>query len=95
MTQTLPPPTIIEAVSYIRWSSDKQGDGTSLPRQRKVNRDGAATMGWAITREIRDEGVSAFFGTNLEDGQLGEFIRQCEREGGHGKALTAKEGPLP
>lgn len=66
-----------------------------MPRQRKVNRDGAATMGWAITREIRDEGVSAFFGTNLEDGQLGEFIRQCEREGGHGKALTAKEGPLP
>ncbi len=90
MIQTLTPPPVIEAVSYIRWSSDKQGDGTSLPRQRKVTRGGAAAMGWPITREIRDEGVSAFFGTNLEDGQLGEFIRQCEREGGHGKALIVE-----
>jgi len=80
----------LDATGYIRWSSDKQSDSTSLPRQRRMIRECAADMGWTVSREIRDEAVSAFFGHNLGDGQLGNFIRQCEREGGDGRALIVE-----
>lgn len=61
------------AVSYARWSSGRQSRGSSSARQTKIATDYAARAGMILDRQIVDEGVSAFSGSNLEAG-LGAFL---------------------
>lgn len=61
------------AVSYARWSSGRQSRGSSSARQTKLAADYAARAGMVLDRQIVDEGVSAFSGSNLEAG-LGAFL---------------------
>ncbi|NUU65105.1 recombinase family protein [Enterobacteriaceae bacterium BIT-l23] len=63
--------------SYIRWSSSRQSEGTTLARQT------AAAKAFAVEHdleydEIRDEGVSAFRGKNSKRGALADFIAAVE-----------------
>ncbi|RWK58068.1 recombinase family protein [Mesorhizobium sp.] len=61
------------AISYARWSSGKQASGDSLARQTKNAEDFCISFGLTLDRQLRDDGVSAFKGRNLEQG-LGRFI---------------------
>ena len=65
-----------KAYSYIRFSSEKQRRGDSLRRQLEDSEAYAAANGLKIddTLKFRDEGLSAYDGTNLEKGALGRFI---------------------
>jgi len=80
----------MKAFHYIRWSSDKQSHGSTLRRQQNVIRKLSDEMNWSFEREIRDEAVSAYFGNNLDAGNLGDFIRLCEAEGGEGRVLVCE-----
>lgn len=68
-----------KAYSYIRMSSDPQTRGDSLNRQLTKTREFAAEQGWELDDRLRDMGVSAYKGKNVEDGALGEFIDLCKR----------------
>ncbi len=59
--------------SYIRWSSDKQANGSSLQRQLETARRVAHENGLELV-EIIDAGLSAFKSKHLEHGNLGAFI---------------------
>ncbi|QCT20595.1 recombinase family protein [Jejubacter calystegiae] len=70
-------PTMPKLFSYIRWSSSRQSEGTTLARQT------AAAKAFAVEHdleydEIRDEGVSAFRGKNSKRGALADFIAAVE-----------------
>ena len=69
---------IMEAVIYARWSSDEQGKGSTLSRQREDCLAMAETNGWKVIDEIVDDGVSAFRGVHADIGALGRFIRTVE-----------------
>jgi len=64
---------MIQAYSYIRWSSKKQSTGDSLERQLDYARNIASEHNLKLV-EIVDRGVSAFKGKNASDGELGRFI---------------------
>lgn len=63
--------------SYVRWSSEKQGQGTSHVRQVTQARQFAIEHGLNFV-EILDSGVSAFRGKNTTQGKLGDFIAAVE-----------------
>lgn len=68
---------MIQAYSYIRWSSKKQSTGDSLERQLDYARKIASEHHLELV-EIVDKGVSAFKGKNASDGELGRFIDAVE-----------------
>lgn len=69
-----------KAYSYIRMSTEAQLDGRSLPRQIEKSEKWASEHGLTLDTEInlRDIGVSAFDGSNIEKGQLGKFLQAIE-----------------
>ncbi|MBB3954812.1 recombinase family protein [Novosphingobium sediminicola] len=70
----------MEAWIYARFSSDKQADGYSLERQLTEGRAFVESMGWqhSAGRTIKDEGRSAFDGSNREEGAaLFDFERKA------------------
>lgn len=67
-----------KAYSYVRWSSDRQGAGDSLKRQRECSAEYAAREGLELDETLKDDGVSAFKGTNRRRGDLGIFLEQVE-----------------
>lgn len=85
----------MQVVPYLRWSSDKQGSGSTLPRQVGTIRRYAAERGWPLPPDaewLRDEGVSGFKGHNLAPaGALGRFTDLVCREGGHGTILVVEQ----
>jgi DNA invertase Pin-like site-specific DNA recombinase len=65
--------------SYIRFSSPEQSLGDSANRQRAKAAEWAAKHGMEIDEELRvDAGLSAYSGTHLKRGALGDFIRKVE-----------------
>lgn len=66
------------AYSYVRWSSDRQTSGDSLRRQRELSAKYAAEHGLELDESLKDEGVSAFKGTNRRRGDLAIFLEQVE-----------------
>lgn len=65
------------AISYIRFSTIEQLEGTSTKRQRQDCAAHAEKKGWAIEDVRIDEGKSAFTGKNRE---VGSALRQFEDE---------------
>lgn len=61
------------AISYARWSSERQGAGDSLRRQTEDAERFCATNGLTLDHQLIDDGVSAFKGANLE-ASLGRFV---------------------
>ncbi|WNC72511.1 recombinase family protein [Thalassotalea psychrophila] len=65
--------------SYIRWSSEQQGKGSSLDRQLKTAQDIAAENDLDLI-EIYDRGISAFKGKNSKEGALSTFIEAVKNK---------------
>ncbi len=74
-----------KAYSYIRFSSVKQQKGDSIERQTRLSTQYAAKHGLELDTELnlRDLGISAYDRSNLEKGELGQFLR------------LVKEGRIP
>jgi hypothetical protein len=64
--------------SYLRWSSDKQGAGTTSIRQKSYAAQVAKDNDLTLIEKYSDDGVSAFKGKNVRDGELGVFIAEVE-----------------
>lgn len=70
-------PAGTKAYSYIRFSSSPQERGDSIRRQTELSTKYAAAHGLDLDKsKVRDEGVSAFDGSNVEKGELGDFLQQ-------------------
>lgn len=67
--------------SYARWSTPEQARGDSNRRQLEAAARWASQRGYELDNSLRivDEGISAFRGTNAQDGGLGRFIEACRR----------------
>jgi DNA invertase Pin-like site-specific DNA recombinase len=63
-----------QAYSYIRWSQDQQSLGDSERRQLEKSRAYAQSHGLDLVEEIKDTGISAFRGRNVEEGGLAKFL---------------------
>jgi len=85
----------MRVVPYLRWSSEKQGAGSTIPRQTDTITAYAAEKGWTlppVSEWLRDEGVSGYKGHNLAaTGELGKFTDRVSREGGHGIVLLVEQ----
>ena len=66
------------AVAYARWSSLEQGKGSTLERQLQVIERYCSKHGLEILERVTDEGSSAYTGTNIQTGHLGDVIRRVE-----------------
>lgn len=67
--------------SYTRWSTPEQAKGDSFRRQSELAEKWAAERGLEIDRtlNLRDSGVSAYRGSNLDEDQgLGSFLFACK-----------------
>lgn len=69
------------AYSYIRFSTAEQQKGDSLRRQLESSQKYASEHGLVLDEQLnmRDLGVSAFRGANIERGNLGVFIQAIEK----------------
>lgn len=85
----------MRAIPYLRWSSDKQQSGSTIPRQTETITAYAAEKGWQLPPDaewLRDEGVSGFKGHNLAPtGELGKFTDKICREGGRDIVLLVEQ----
>ena len=68
------------AYSYIRFSTPEQQKGDSLRRQLELSQAYAAKHGLILDESLnlRDLGISAFKGKNVERGALGAFIQAID-----------------
>ena len=68
-------------ISYLRWSSGQQRSGDSERRQLKEVTEYLDKHGYTINEDyiLRDDGKSGYHSENfLEDGALGQFIKQVK-----------------
>ncbi|MCY1741426.1 recombinase family protein [Ensifer sp. SL37] len=65
---------MIKAYSYIRMSTERQLSGDSLRRQLELSRKYAADNNLLLDESLKDIGVSAYSGANVEVGALGKFL---------------------
>lgn len=70
----------MNAFSYIRWSSAKQGkgDADSFTRQTALAKEIADSKGWNLIDLPPDAGISAWKGKNIHTGALGAFIQRIK-----------------
>lgn len=66
-----------QALSYVRFSQQSQGDGDSYRRQVAEVEAVCARMGWNLVRKFEDLGVSAWLGKNRKR-NLGVFLKGVE-----------------
>lgn len=66
------------AYSYVRFSTPEQAKGDSLRRQIDKARAFAAAHDLALDESLKDEGISAYRGSNKEKGSLGAFLAKVE-----------------
>ena len=69
-----------KAYSYIRFSTPEQRKGNSLERQLDRTRNYCAQNGLTLDESLKaDDGYSAFRGTNIKKGSLGQFVAMVKR----------------
>ncbi|MEV5031009.1 recombinase family protein [Sphingobium sp. LMC3-1-1.1] len=79
------------AIIYARFSSLEQSKGYSLERQMKNGREYVEHNGWRVEAEIKDEGKSAFSGSNRAEGTALHTFEIEARSGQHsGKVLCVE-----
>lgn len=64
--------------SYIRWSTDRQQDGSSEERQTQAIQRFCKHFKLEVVEEIADKGVSSLRGKNYHAGNLGKFIARAK-----------------
>lgn len=67
--------------SYLRFSSAKQADGTSIARQTSYAKAWADRHGMSLdtTLSMADRGLSAYHGRHVEFGEFGAFLEAVKR----------------
>ncbi|MFK3606648.1 recombinase family protein [Pseudomonas sp. AP19] len=65
--------------SYMRWSTDRQSDGSTETRQREAQEAFCKHYHMTLVEEIADPGMSSFRGKNAHEGKLREFIDRAKR----------------
>lgn len=81
----------MKAISYYRFSTREQSEGTSIKRQSEDCMVFAASRGWTIEDTIIDEGKSAFSGANRDEGAALNLLEHEVRSGlHHGKVLLVE-----
>lgn len=80
MVSQTPSANAVRAYSYIRFSTPEQAHGDSLRRQLEDSIAYATSRGLILDEKLnmRDLGVSAFRGANVEKGRLGAFIKAVD-----------------
>lgn len=70
----------IPAYSYIRFSSEKQSEGSSLERQESLlnNFLNGNPQYELVSASYKDLGISGFTGAHQNAGALGQFLKACE-----------------
>jgi DNA invertase Pin-like site-specific DNA recombinase len=69
-----------KAYSYIRFSTPEQRKGKSFERQLDRTRNYCAQNGLTLDESLKaDDGYSAFRGTNIKKGSLGQFLAMVKR----------------
>ena len=69
----------MHAITYVRYSTLEQSKGHSLQRQRTDCAAFIARRGWSYSgEEVRDEGLSAYSGANVDKGALGDFLARVK-----------------
>ncbi|KIU27216.1 hypothetical protein SR41_11015 [Sphingomonas melonis] len=81
----------MQAIKYMRWSSEKQSKGSSFARQTRRIDEMAAAQGWPIVDTVVDEGVSAYSGANMFEGGLAKLRERFVREGGSNHVLIVEQ----
>lgn len=66
-----------DVYSYIRWSTDRQDQGTSLSRQTEAIQRFCQHHKCTVVEELTDAGVSSFRGKNYHQGKLGEVVSRA------------------
>lgn len=63
------------AISYIRFSTPEQRQGSSQRRQLEATEKYCKENGYILDRKLSDLGASAFHGVHKKKGALGEFLK--------------------
>ena len=69
----------MQAIGYSRWSSLEQGRGSSLERQTEAIEAFCKSQNWQLVEQVKDEGISAYFGANIKTGNLAKLVEKLER----------------
>ena len=81
----------MQAIAYIRFSSEEQSDGHSIERQSDNVSAYCQRVGLQLTGTIIDEGLSAFKGHHIASGNLGKFLAEADKGLHRGKALVIEQ----
>ncbi len=65
-------------ISYIRFSSERQGQGDSFRRQAAMADEYCKQHGLTLTDSFQDLGISSYRGKNIEKGALNELLQLVE-----------------
>ena len=79
----------MQAIIYARFSSGSQAQGSSIPRQISTCETEAKRRGWVVEDVVRDDGRSAFSGSNLKH-NLGQIEADAAKGLLGGKVLIAE-----
>jgi DNA invertase Pin-like site-specific DNA recombinase len=69
----------MNAIAYIRFSTDDQSKGTSIQRQQENIEAYASRKGLEIAETLIDDGFSASKGEHLSHGKLGRFLVEADQ----------------
>lgn len=64
--------------SYMRWSTDRQSDGSTEERQRASQEAFCKHYDMTLVEEITDPGMTSFRGKNAHEGKLREVINRAK-----------------
>ncbi|WP_161599947.1 recombinase family protein [Pseudomonas sp. MPC6] len=64
--------------SYMRWSTDRQGEKSTEERQRAAQEAFCRHYGLVLVEEVTDAGMTSFRGKNVHEGELGKVILRAE-----------------
>ncbi|WP_198430902.1 recombinase family protein [Pseudomonas tolaasii] len=64
--------------SYMRWSTDRQSDGSTEERQRASQEAFCKHFGMTLVEELTDPGMSSYRGKNAHEGKLREVINRAK-----------------
>ncbi|WP_188063188.1 recombinase family protein [Sphingobium sp. KCTC 72723] len=81
----------MRVIAYSRFSSQEQGRGSTLVRQRALIESFCRRSGWHIAEFVTDEGVSAWTGANIESGNLGQLIHRLREDGGANTLIVVEK----
>lgn len=65
--------------SYMRWSTERQSDGSTEGRQRLAQETFCRHFGYTLAEELTDPGMSSFRGKNAHEGQLRKVIDRAKQ----------------